>query len=94
MVHSGMVGFAIRIITNNIPIKNPYNQRPLFVHAEVTGSVARNTMPNAKPPRTRCQYHGMLNIGLLSLPMILNIMEVRNTPINPPAMIRQDAIPV
>ena len=34
-----------------------------------TGSVAMNTRPKAKPPMTRCQYHGMANIGLVSEPI-------------------------
>ena len=49
-------------------------------------------MPKAKPPSTRCQCHGMLNMGLVSEPMTLNSREVATMPIMTPAMMRQEAI--
>lgn len=94
MVHSGIVGFAIRITTISIPISNPYSHRPILVCAEVTGSVAKNMMPNTNPPKTMCQNHGMENIGLVSLPIRLNSIAVKTMPINPPVIMRQEAIPV
>lgn len=94
MVHSGIVGFAIRITTISIPISKPYSHRPGLVDADVTASVAKNMIPKANPPKTRCQYHGMVNIGFVSLPMMLNNIAAETIPINPPTIMRQDAIPV
>ncbi|MNP43053.1 hypothetical protein D3C76_1368510 [compost metagenome] len=56
-----------------------------------TGSVAINIMPKAKPPSTRCQYHGMANIGLVAEPIRLNSVAVRIMPSMTPATMRQEA---
>ncbi|MNM91971.1 hypothetical protein D3C81_1042870 [compost metagenome] len=49
-------------------------------------------MAKAKPPTTRCQYHGMANSGLLSEPMVLNRVLVAIMPSITPATMRQAAI--
>ena len=59
-----------------------------------TGSVAINTIPNANPPKTRCQCQGIENIGLVSEPTKLNRVEVAIIPIITPAMMRHAAIRV
>ena len=75
------------------PISSPNIQRPVLVWQALTGSVAMKTMPKAKPPSTRCQYQGIANIGLVSLPMALNSSVVATMPTNTPAMMRHDAMP-
>ena len=64
-----------------------------FIGGEAdTGSVAINIIPKAqKPPSTRCQYHGIANIGLVSEPITLNRVAVAIMPIITPATMRRDA---
>src|SRR5210317_1266090 len=58
-----------------------------------TGSVAMKTRPNAKPPSTRCQCGPSPNIGLVLLPIKLNIKEMATTLTSPDDIIRHDPIP-
>lgn len=67
---------------------------PLSVRAEVTGSVAINTAPKQKPPRTRCSYQGMLAIALPSMPMALNTQAMNAPPTNTEIIVFQLAMPV
>src|SRR5690554_5634785 len=59
-----------------------------------TGSVAINTIPKAKPPKTKCHQNGIANIGLVSEPMLLNSKLVAIIPTITPAIIRHEAIRV
>ena len=54
-----------RMTTVSAPTRTPKIQRPGLVTQAVTGSVAMNTIPKAKPPSTRCQYQGIANMGLV-----------------------------
>ena len=57
IIPSGYPGLKRRMIIAIKPIKKPYIHFPISVRADVTGSVAINTAPKAKPPKKRCSYH-------------------------------------
>ena len=84
---SAKAGLITLISTTITPTSPPNIQRPVSVLAAVTGSVAMKTIPKAKPPMVRCQNQGTENIGLLSLPIRLNSVEVRTIPAKTPSMI-------
>ena len=94
MMPSGKAGFTTRIRTVMKPTSAPNTQRPALVWDALTGSVAMYTVPNANPPRVRCQYHGMAYMASVELPMTLNSVEVAIMPIITPAMTRQLAMRV
>ena len=71
MMPSGNAMLTTRMTTVIAPIRKPKTQRPGLVTQALTGSVAMNTIPKAKPPSTRCQYQGMANIGFESEPTAL-----------------------
>ena len=85
---SGNAGLTTRINTVIPPTNAPYTQRPVFVIAALTGSVAIYTMPKAKPPTVKCQYQGKANIWFVSLPTTLNNNEVATIPANTPPIMR------
>ncbi|MCY1399439.1 hypothetical protein D9M71_144940 [compost metagenome] len=91
---SGKAGLTTRISTTIRPISAPNSHLPVSVMDAETGSVAMNIMPKAKPPKTKCQYQGMANIGLVSEPMALNSQLVAIMPSITPATMRQDAMRV
>src|SRR6056300_156403 len=93
MIPSGNAGFTTRMSTAINPMRPPYQYLPALVMDAETGSVAMKIIPKAKPPTTKCQYHGTLNIGLVSEPMPLNSSDVRTIPRNTPNTMRQLAIP-
>ena len=76
------------------PIRNPKIYLPLSVRAEVTGSVAINTAPKQKPPRTRCSYQGICAIVLFSMPIALNTQAMNAPPTNTEIIVFQLATPV
>ena len=92
MMPSGNAGLITRISTVITPISAPKISLPVLVIAADTGSVAMNTRPNARPPTVRCQYQGIANIGLLSLPTPLNTALIATMPSSTPSMMRQEAI--
>src|SRR5690554_672871 len=94
MMPSGNAGLTTRISTVITPIRAPNTSLPVLVMAADTGSVAINTIPKAKPPRVRCQYQGMANMALLSLPTALNTADMATMPRNTPSMMRQLAMRV
>src|SRR5690606_19742836 len=88
---TGKYWMTTRLSKQITPMSAPKHHLPLSVNEAETGSVAMNIMPNAKPPSTRCQYHGMENIGFVSEPMKLKSVAVSTIPSMTPATMRQDA---
>ena len=62
--------------------------------AEKFTSVAIYTMPNAKPPNTKCHCQLMANIGLVSLPTKFSKVLVATMPRNTAVIVRQEPIRV
>ena len=88
MMPSGYAGLSTRMTTVRAPMRKPKIHRPASVIAAETGSVAMNTMPKAKPPSTRCQYHGIPIIGLSEPSSALSRRLVATIPRKTPRMIR------
>ncbi len=76
------------------PTNMPKAHRPVWVVEAAVGSVARKTVPKAQPPRTTCQYHGMLRAADSTGENNLNKRTVPIKPISDPTMIRHEAEPV
>src|SRR5690606_12003645 len=94
MMPSGNAGLTTRISTVMTPMMIPNTHLPVLVIEADTGSVAMYTRPNARPPMVRCQYQGMANIGLVSLPMALKIPDISAVPSTTLSMMRQLAMRV
>ncbi len=89
---SGNAGLTTRINTTITPISAPKIHLPVLVMDADTGSVAIKIMPKAKPPTTKCQYHGIANNGFVSDPSTLNSELRAIIPIITPATMRHAAI--
>ena len=63
------------------------------VIAAETGSVVIKNNPKAKPPNTKCQYHGTANIGLVAEPIQLNKELMASIPKNTAKTVRQEEMP-
>jgi hypothetical protein len=92
IIPSGYAGFDTLISIANIPIKKPTIYFPVFVCAAVTGSVAINTAPKAKPPKIKCKCAGN-NINSLT-PQRLNNKLIIYPPIKTDSIVFHEPIPV